>query len=228
MKKIIIAIDGPAGCGKSSTAKALAKKLNYTYIDTGAMYRALTYYMINHHLVGKDRCLHLNRQNLENINITFVFDTNDQTYKISLDNHILDAVLRSAIVETWINEVSSQKVVRDFLIDTQQKMGEKGGVIMDGRDIGTAVFPQAELKIFLEASLEVRLQRRQRELRQNGIIESVKSLRDRLQRRDEGDKNNPVTPLKQANDSILINTDKLSFQEQVDRIFEKALSIIEK
>ncbi|MTI20198.1 (d)CMP kinase, partial [Fulvivirga sp. RKSG066] len=185
MKKIVIAIDGYSACGKSSTAKALAKILGYTYIDTGAMYRAVTLYFHNHHIrLTNDREV---EKALDNIDIDFVLNEKTGESDTFLNNLNVENEIRKMYVSDRVSEVSSIKQVRDAMVAQQRKLGKKKGVVMDGRDIGTVVFPDAELKIFMQADIYVRAGRRQEELLEKKQLVDLNEIIQNLQKRDHLD-----------------------------------------
>lgn len=211
-KKITIAIDGFAGCGKSTLAKALAKALNYTFIDSGAMYRAVAFYCldkgyfsINEGLDQAQLLAHLNQ-------ITIEFSS-DQ--KVWLNGQDITEVIRSPKVAAIVSSVAAIKEVRIKLVDLQRQMSKEGGIVMDGRDIGTVVFPNAELKIFVTASIEVRTQRRLAELEAKGEQTDAQSVQQNLLQRDHLDSTRKESPLAQASDAIVLDTTELSREAQL-------------
>ncbi len=218
MKKITIAIDGYSGTGKSSTAKEVAKKLNYQYIDSGAMYRACTLYFLNHSIDLK------NDQNidgaLEAINIEL--DAN----RIFLNGEDVSSEIRTMQVNDHVSSVSAILKVREAMVAQQKLIGESKGIVMDGRDIGTVVFPEAELKIFMTAEPVIRAKRRQLELRAKGIEEELATILNNLMLRDKIDSSRAESPLVKADGAVEIDTSSTSLEEQVDIIFNSAKSII--
>ena len=224
MKKINIAIDGPSGSGKSSTAKAIAQILNYKYIDSGAMYRAVTWYFLSQEVnwKSKDEV----KENLENIEIEF--DLNPKGESITLLNgKVVEREIRSMPVSDNVSEVSSLADVREAMVELQRKMGEKKEVVMDGRDIGTNVFPGAELKIYMLADPGIRAKRRKAQLMDQGINASEEEILANLVARDEEDSSRELNPLKKAEDAIELDSSNLSFEDQVNFIVEKAKLLIE-
>jgi cytidylate kinase len=212
-KKINIAIDGYSSCGKGTLAKVLAKSLDYIFIDTGAMYRAVTYAMIQNG-IGIDNENDLVKL-LPNLNITFKHIPEDDFYHTFLNGDDIEKEIRSMSVSNLVSPVSKIQIVRDFLVKQQQEIGLNKGVVMDGRDIGTVVFPNAELKIFMTAKAEIRAERRLKELRENGnhlitFEEVLKNLNDR----DFSDSNRVNSPLFKAEDAIVIDNSELSKSEQ--------------
>lgn len=225
MKKIIIAIDGNSGCGKSSTAKAIARELQYIYIDTGAMYRAVTLFFIEHGVdLKNDTDV---TQALQQIDISFEFNRNTGRNETYLNGMNVEHDIRQMEVSNLVSPVSEISRVRRKLVDQQRRLGQQKGVVMDGRDIGTVVFPEAELKIFMTASLEVRAQRRKLELKEKGVTVDLQEVLENLQSRDRIDSSRADSPLKKAEDAIDIDTSHMAFEEQVQKILDLARGIIE-
>lgn len=220
-RKIVVAIDGPAGSGKSTTARLLAGKLGYIYIDTGAMYRAVTLFWLRRNLPLEEEVI---CKLLPNISISFENDGGN--LRIYLNSEDVTQEIRTPKVTNFVSPVSAIKCVREHLVAQQRKLGEHGGVVMDGRDIGTAVFPDAELKIYLVASLEARIHRRLLELNQKGIEVSVEDVRMQIVERDIIDSTRQHSPLQKAKDAIEIDTTNLSIEEQVDIAYKLALQKI--
>lgn len=220
MKKIIVAIDGYSGCGKSTTAKAVAKILQYTYLDSGAMYRAVTLYFLrnNTDLSGTKEV----DQALRNIKISFHFNEAKGLQEIFLNGENVENEIRGMAVSTYVSQVSKLSNVRQKMVDIQRRMGNEKGIVMDGRDIGTIVFPQAELKIFMTADTTIRAERRQKELMEKGEKISLDIVKKNLESRDKIDSGRSVSPLKKATDAVEIDTSHLEFKEQVSRIIELA------
>ncbi len=219
MKKIIIAIDGPAGSGKSTSARLVAEQLNYTYLDTGAMYRAITLAMMEASLAPEAPNL---SDWLATVQIRVEQGRSGQrTY---LNGHDVSRRIRQADVTAAVSAVSARAEVRECLVRMQQELGKHGGIVVDGRDIGTVVFPQAELKIFLIASIQARANRRLSEATLQG--RSVDEIAAELERRDAIDSSREHSPLVQAKDAIVIDTSHLSISEQVSQIVELAHKII--
>ncbi|MBL1228605.1 (d)CMP kinase [Enterococcus sp. BWB1-3] len=214
MKKISIAIDGPASSGKSTVAKILAKKLNYIYCDTGAMYRSLTYLaLINNVTIdnGTKLC-----ELLSTHTISFKQEENGQL--VFIDQQNVTDLIRQPDVTNSVSVVSAHREVREKLVELQQDIGKKGGIVMDGRDIGTTVLPHAEVKIFLVASAEERAQRRYKENVEKGIATDLETLKKEIERRDEIDSTREVSPLVQAADAVRIDTTGMSISQVVERI----------
>ncbi len=225
MKKIVIAIDGFSGCGKSSTAKAVAKKLGYTYIDSGAMYRAATLHFINKFTVltnPKDI-----QRSLDSLSVEFHKNEDTGEQETYLNGLNVEKKIRSMEVSDRVSEVSKIKEVRHELVAQQQRLGKHKGVVMDGRDIGTVVFPDAELKVFMTANLEIRAVRRQKELLEKGQLVELGKIMENLSERDRIDSTRKESPLKKAEDAIEIDTSLLDFEEQVCEITTLASSRIE-
>lgn len=218
MEKIIITIDGWSSCGKSTLAKQLAAVLGYVYIDSGAMYRAITLYFLRNHIDWTD----VNEVNsaLENIEMEFQHNPESQQSEIILNGENVEYVIRDLVVAEKVSEVATIREVRHFAVAQQQRMGEKKGIIMDGRDIGTTVFPNAELKIFMTADITVRVQRRYREMHDKNPNISMEEVQHNLQMRDYIDSNREVSPLKQAADAIVIDNTHLTMQQQLDFAIE--------
>ncbi|WP_394330113.1 (d)CMP kinase [Cyclobacterium marinum] len=220
MKKIIVAIDGYSGCGKSTTAKAVAKVLQYTYLDSGAMYRAVTLYFLrnNTDLSGNEEV----KKALKNIKITFHFNEAKGIQEIFMNGENVESEIRGMAVSTYVSQVSKLSIVRQAMVDIQRRMGNEKGIVMDGRDIGTVVFPDAELKIFMTADTTIRAERRQKELLEKGEKISLDIVKQNLESRDKIDSGRSVSPLKKAIDAVEIDTSYLDFKEQVSRIIELA------
>lgn len=223
MKKIVIAIDGPAGAGKSTTARLVAKKLGYLYIDTGAMYRAVTLKVLLNNIDELDSTSIDNL--LMSSSIELVED--DNLLKVILDKVDVTEEIRSPRVTNAVSAVSALENVRKKMVSEQRKLGMNGGVVLEGRDIGTVVFPNAELKIFLNASIEERAKRRGKDLSEAGIFISQDSLSEQLQLRDTKDSTRSISPFKKATDAIELDTTLLTLDQQVEFIVLKAKEIIQ-
>lgn len=222
-KDIIIAIDGYASCGKSTLAKKIAEELQYTYIDTGAMYRAVTLYAIQNNFIENN---HLNKQklidSLDNIQIDFQYDSKEHKSITLLNNVNVENQIRTMEVSQYASPVATIPEVRTKLVELQQKMGKQKKISMDGRDIGTIVFPDAEIKIFLTASPKVRAKRRYDELIAKGQKVSYEEILENVLKRDKIDSTRKVAPLKQTEDSIVIDNSNLNIRET----FVVAMAII--
>ena len=216
MGKIIIAIDGYAATGKSSQAKLLAATLGYTYIDTGAMYRAVTLFALRQQPQGEVETERL-IESLQNITITFQSKDSEQLTFLNGEN-VTDAI-RSTQVTEHVSSIAKIPEVRSFLVAQQKALGQKKGIVMDGRDIGTVVFPNAECKFFLTASPEVRAQRRHLEQVEKGIKEDFEDVLDNITSRDFLDSTRAVSPLKKASDAIEIDVSTLSIKEVYGKLW---------
>jgi len=216
MKKIIIAIDGNSGCGKSSTAKAIAKQLQYIYIDTGAMYRAVTYFFIKNNIDLKNE--KDVAEALKQIDISFEYNIPTSKNETYLNGKNVEYQIRQMEVSNLVSPVSEISAVRRKLVEQQRRMGQGKGVVMDGRDIGTVVFPDAELKIYMTASLEVRAERRRLELLEKGVEVDIQEVIENLSKRDQIDSSRKDSPLRKADGAIEIDTSNLAFDEQVNKI----------
>ena len=217
MKKIIITIDGWSSCGKSTLAKQLAKALNYIYVDSGAMYRAITLYFLRNHVDWTDK--KEVRKALNDISLEFVYNPKSERSEILLNGENVEYVIRDLVVAEKVSDVAAIKEVRDYAVAQQQKMGVKRGIVMDGRDIGTVVFPDAELKIFMTADNAVRVERRFQELYEKNPNITLEEIRNNLELRDYIDSHREVSPLRQAEDAIVLDNTQLTEKEQ----FQKAL-----
>lgn len=211
MKKIIVAIDGPAASGKSSTARRLARSLGYVYIDSGAMYRACALAAIRVHLDIHNSPEILNL--LSKIEIRL--EQSEAGNKVLLNGEDVSEAIRSEEISRLASDISAIPIVRERMVELQRQMALEGGVVMDGRDIGTVVFPQAEVKFFMIADVSERAKRRYKELQEKGVEADIETVLSELKTRDENDTNRKVAPLKPAPDSILIDTSRLSLDEQV-------------
>ena len=213
---ITIAIDGHSSCGKSTVAKELAALLNYRYIDTGAMYRCVTLYSIQNEII-KDKIINeeLLRKELENIVIDFRFNKELLRSETFLKNINVEDRIRLLDVSNMVSPISTIKFVRQRMVRLQQRMGESKRIVMDGRDIGTVVFPNAERKFFMTASVEVRAQRRFQELTQKGENVSFEEIKKNIEERDFIDENRAESPLKQAADAILVDNSFMTRKEQI-------------
>jgi len=224
MHKIIIAIDGHSATGKSSTAKKVAKYLGYLYLDSGAMYRATTLYFLRNNISVTD--LGAINKALENIQIDFKKDSQGlpQTY---LNGENIEEEIRSMEISGNVSTVSAIKAVRVAMVAQQRKLGENKGIVMDGRDIGSVVFPNAELKIFMTASAKVRAERRQKELLDKGQEVPFEEILENVVDRDEKDSTRKESPLLKVDDAIEIDNSTMSFDEQVNKIINLAEAKIE-
>ncbi|MBK9457252.1 MAG: (d)CMP kinase [Bacteroidetes bacterium] len=221
MKKILIAIDGYAACGKSTLAKQLASHLHYLFLDTGAMYRAVTLYLLDNNINWVNNKL-LNDV-LDSISITFQRNENGKIHCL-LNGDDVEEEIRSMHVSNKVSEVAAVSAVRKFLVQQQQIIGKEKGIVMDGRDIGTVVFPHAELKLFVTADMDTRVQRRLLELQSNDIQVSEEDIRNNLIKRDHEETTRADSPLIKAADAIVIDNTNLTPAEQ----FQLALNLAEK
>jgi cytidylate kinase len=223
-RKIIIAIDGYSSCGKSTLAQALAKRLQYIHIDSGAMYRAVTLYFIRHNVNME------NQQDvqdaLEKISIYLTFENDIQVTWLNHEN--VEAAIRVPDVNLLVSPVSTLPSIRRAMVKQQQRLGEGKGIVMDGRDIGTVVFPNAELKLFLTADVEIRVERRWLELQAKGITITRDEVKTNLLERDHIDSTREDSPLRQADDATVIDTSYLTPKEQLQIAYELARSTIER
>ena len=216
MKKIIIAIDGFSSCGKSTMAKDLAREIGYIYIDTGAMYRAVTLYCIEHRLFNADGSIREEelRSRMKDIHISFRLDPDTQRPVTLLNGEEVESRIRTMEVSSHVSPVATLGFVREALVRQQQAMGKEKGIVMDGRDIGTVVFPEAELKIFVTASAEIRAQRRYDELKAKGEETSFEEILHNVEERDRIDQTRKVSPLRKTDDALLLDNSHLSIAEQ--------------
>ena len=226
MKKIVVAIDGFSSCGKSTMAKALAKYAGYTYVDTGAMYRAVALYAIDHNLIDAENIDEIGlNEALSNIKISFT--TVDSVQHTVLNGVDVESRIRTLEVANGASRVSAIGFVRRALVALQQEMGKEGGVVMDGRDIATVVFPNAELKVFVTATAEVRAQRRYDELKEKGEEQPYADVLANVQERDYRDTHRAESPLRQANDARLLDNSNMTRDEQFDLLkswFEETIA----
>lgn len=225
MKKITIAIDGFSSSGKSTMAKQLAKRIGYVYIDSGAMYRATTLYAIRHGMTDKQTGVDTAAliKSLPLINISFVI-TPDETQHTILNGEDVEKEIRGMEVSSWVSPVAVIPEVRHYLVDLQQQFGKDKGIVMDGRDIGTTVFPDAEMKVFVNASPEVRAKRRYDELIEKGTPSDFESVLANIKERDHIDSTRKESPLRKAEDAFVLDNDNLTREEQIEvlvKLFEE-------
>ena len=229
MKKITIAIDGFSSCGKSTMAKDLAKKLGYVYVDTGAMYRAVTLYAMRNGLFNADgsvKTADLERQ-MNKINITFKLNKMAERPDTYLNNELVENDIRTLEVSNHVSQIAAVPFIREAMVTQQQRMGKDKGVVMDGRDIGTTVFPEAELKVFVTASAEVRAQRRYDELKEKGMPADFNDILKNVQERDYIDSHREVSPLRKAPDAIELDNSHMTIAEQSAWLMEQVEQKIE-
>ena len=213
MKKKIITIDGWSACGKSTLAKQLAKKLGYVYIDSGAMYRAITLYFLRNHIDWTDTD-EVNEA-LKSIHIEFHFNDKSQQSEIFLNDENIEYLIRDLIIADKVSDVSAIREVRTFAVAQQQKMGKKKGIVMDGRDIGTTVFPDAEIKIFMTADSGVRVESRFKDLYNKNPNITIEEVKTNLEMRDYIDSNREVSPLRKADDAVVLDNTHLTMEQQL-------------
>lgn len=220
MRKIIIAIDGYSACGKSSTAKRVAAALNYGYVDTGAMYRAVTLYFMDNYIdLTNPKSV---SKALSEINITFQRNESTGQNETYLNGLNVESKIREMEISQKVSEVAAIKAVRESMVKQQQKMGKSKGIVMDGRDIGSVVFPDAELKIFMNADFDVRAERRQKELFDKDNLVDLDEVKENLRKRDKIDTTREESPLVKPKDSIEVDTTHMFLEEQVDHIVQLA------
>jgi CMP/dCMP kinase len=226
-QKIIIAIDGFSSCGKSTLAKSLARELKYIYIDSGAMYRAVTLFALRNNWItnGQPEVTAI-LNGLKELSITFNFDPESERNTTYLCGENVEEEIRRLEVSEYVSLVSAIREVRHAMVILQRGIGKEKGIVMDGRDIGTIVFPKAELKIFMTADPGIRAQRRFLELTQKGIMVSLKEIRENIARRDFIDQNREVSPLRQAADAIILDNSNLTPEQQLQWTLDKAETII--
>ncbi len=221
LRKIVIAIDGYSACGKSSTAKEVASILGYRYIDSGAMYRAVTLYFLEHH-ISLTNPKEITKA-LEQIHISFKINPKNGTDTF-LNGLNVEKEIRKMRISENVSQVSTIKDVRTAMVEQQRRMGKERGIVMDGRDIGTVVFPSAELKLFMVADMQVRGYRRQQELLERDQMVDLDDVIENIRQRDRIDTTRAESPLRQAEDAIVIDTTHIAFDEQVDEVIRLALS----
>lgn len=216
-RKIVIAIDGFSSCGKSTFAKAIAKRLGYLYIDSGAMYRAVTLELLRRGLI-KDGVVDTSTLDsiLKEINIGFSYDSSRNGYVTTLNGEVVEDEIRSTQVANHVSLVAAIPAVRTRLVELQRELGKQKGIVMDGRDIGTVVFPNAELKIFMTANPIVRAQRRLKELQGKGLNVTLDEVLKNIEERDYIDQNRDVAPLRQADDALVLDNTNMTVDEQME------------
>jgi cytidylate kinase len=221
LKKIVIAIDGYSACGKSTTAKQVANILGYRYIDSGAMYRAVTFYFLEHH-ISLTNPKEINKA-LQDIHISFKVNSKNVT-ETFLNGLTVENEIRKMRISGNVSQVSTIKEIRAAMVELQRKLGKEKGVVMDGRDIGTVVFPHAELKLFMTADVLVRAFRRQKELLLKKQLVDLDEVVENILQRDKIDTSRAESPLRQAPDAYVIDTTHLTIDEQVDEVIRMALA----
>lgn len=228
-RKIVIAIDGHSSCGKSTVAKSVAQKLGYVYIDSGAMYRVVTLVALRKNLI-KNQIPDVEKviSELKNIHISFKWDEQKGMNTTFLNGENVENEIRQLEVSQNVSPISTIAEVRHEMVRQQRENGKNKGIVMDGRDIGTVVFPDAELKIFMTASAEIRAQRRFNELTEKGDLVNFDDILENVKKRDEIDSTREVSPLKKADDAIVLDNSNLSREEQLNWVLQKVKVIIEK
>ena len=223
MKKITIAIDGYSSCGKSTMAKDLAKEIGYIYVDTGAMYRSVTLYALRNNLFNADGSIREQelQEQMKNINISFQFNKETGRPDTYLNGENVENEIRTMEVSSHVSPIATLPFVREALVEQQQRMGAEKGIVMDGRDIGTVVFPDAELKIFVTASAEVRAQRRYDELKGKGMEADFADILKNVQERDYIDSHRETSPLRKADDALELDNSKLTIAEQKQWLYDQ-------
>jgi cytidylate kinase len=220
MKKITITIDGFSSCGKSTLARQLAHKLNYVFIDSGAMYRAITLYFLRNHIdyLKNDDVV----EALNNIELDFKYNNETGCSDMYLNDENVEYLIRDMLVAEKVSDIATVKEVRAFAVAEQRKMGKKKGLVMDGRDIGTTVFPKAELKIFMKADPVIRVERRFKEVYKQNPLINIEEIKGNLEMRDYIDSNREFSPLRQAKDAIVIDNSKITMEDQLKMAYKLA------
>lgn len=228
MKKITIAIDGHSSCGKSTMAKELARQLGYVYVDTGAMYRTVTLFAMRHNLFLADGEVDTDalRKCMPEIEVSFRFNEETGRPDAYLNGECVEKVIRSIEVSNHVSKVAAIPFVREAMVDQQRRMGAEKGIVMDGRDIGTTVFPDAELKIFVTASSKVRAQRRYDELKEKGMPADFDEILKNVEERDYIDSHREVSPLRQAPDALLLDNSEMTIPEQNTWLMDKVKALL--
>lgn len=226
-KRLIIAIDGYSSCGKSTFAKAIAKELNYIFIDSGAMYRAVTLFCMRRNFISKGRIYTESiLTELKDINIDFLYNSDIKEYETFLNSENVEKDIRSMDVAVYVSQISQIAEVRTRMVELQRKIGMYKGIVMDGRDIGTVVFPDADIKIFMTASVEIRAKRRFNEVKAKGIQIPFDEIKRNIIARDIADENRDISPLRRADDAMVLDNSRMTVEEQmawVKQIIEKKL-----
>jgi cytidylate kinase len=226
MRKIIITLDGFSSCGKSTLARQLANELNYVFIDSGAMYRAITLYFLRHRIDWNHQTEVVHA--LKNITLDFQYNAETGKSDMYLNHEDVEILIREMLVSDNVSAVSAVKEVREFAVAQQQLMGEKKGIVMDGRDIGTTVFPHAELKIFVVADPAIRVERRYKEMYEKNPKISIEEVKNNLESRDYIDSHREVSPLRKADDAIELDNSNLSREEQLEIVLKWSKEMISK
>lgn len=215
-KKLIIAIDGYSSCGKSTFARLIARELNYIYIDSGAMYRAVTlFYMRKRFITISSLNLQGIISELNDINIDFVFNPDKNEYETFLNSENVETEIRNMEVTSFVSRISQIYEVRQRMVELQRQIGITKGIVMDGRDIGTVVFPDADIKIFMTASVEIRAKRRHSELKNKGVNIDFEEIKRTIIARDIADENRDISPLRRADDAIILDNSRMTIDDQM-------------
>ncbi len=227
-KRLIIAIDGYSSCGKSTFARAIARQLKYIFIDSGAMYRAVTLYCMRRNFIGKGGVYTASvLSELRDIHIDFIYNPDKDEYETYLNSDNVEKEIRSMDVTAYVSRVSQIPEVRTRMVELQRQIGIYKGIVMDGRDIGTVVFPDADIKIFMTASVDIRARRRYDELRGKGIVIDFEEIKRTIIARDIADENRDISPLKKADDAITLDNTRMTVEEQmtwINKIIEEKLN----
>ena len=228
-KSLIIAIDGYSSCGKSTFARLIAKELNYIYIDSGAMYRAVTLFCMRRNYISLTV---LNRAGilveLKDIHIDFVFNPDINEYETFLNSENVENEIRNMEVTSLVSKISQIPEVRERMVELQRQIGVSKGIVMDGRDIGTVVFPDADIKIFMTASVDIRAKRRHNELKNKGVNIEFEEIKRTIIARDIADENRDISPLRRANDALILDNSRMTVEEQmlwINEIIEKKIHV---
>tara|TARA_B100000963_G_C22568632_1_gene644938 strand:+ start:732 stop:1424 length:693 start_codon:yes stop_codon:yes gene_type:complete len=222
MEKITITLDGHSGCGKSTLAKSIAQELNYVYVDSGAMYRAITYYFTTENLIENDVLVEGWESSVENVDLTFEKHTDYSNDVIFLNGECAEPLIRTMQVSSLVSLISKERVIREKLVELQRSIGKNSGVVMDGRDIGSVVFPEAEVKFWVTADIKVRAKRRYHEILNNGGEVDFNEVLKNLKNRDFEDSNRSISPLIRPSKSILVDNSDLT----IDQTLEFTMNII--
>jgi cytidylate kinase len=224
LKKLIITIDGWSSCGKSTLAKQLARELGYIYIDSGAMYRAITLYFLRNHVdwtIKKEV-----EKALKEVKISFEYNPKSDKSEIYLNDENVEYVIRDLVIAEKVSDVAAIAEVRSFAVAQQQKLGKRKGIVMDGRDIGTTVFPHANLKIFMTADIAVRVERRFREMYDKNPNVTIEEVKNNLEMRDYIDSNREISPLRKAEDAVVLDNTHLTMDQQLNFALKLVKNII--
>jgi cytidylate kinase len=220
-KNLIIAIDGYSSCGKSSFSKAIAKELKYIYIDSGAMYRAVTLYCMRKGFISREGYdIYGILDDLHNIHVSFSFNPDAELYETFLNSENVENEIRGIEVSAFVSRISQIQEVRARMVELQRQIGINKGIVMDGRDIGTVVFPDAEIKIFMTASVDIRAKRRFDEMKAKGSIIDFEEIKRNIIARDIADENRDISPLRRADDAIILDNSRMTVQEQMIWVME--------